>query len=293
MGRFARAMLFSAAAALLLASSAWGQPQSKDQQKCINKLNKDGIKVEAQQGKDNTECVKRKANDELGPSGTGTQAEDCITSDIKSKVSKKQGKTSADDSKFCGVDVPDFGYTGSANVNDAAQQAEYDLIHDIFGNPIDSGLYSKNPNVFEAVCQRNVVNRVEKLIQTMGREFVKCKKNALKTKKLPYLTGAASASDLNACVDDAGTPNSVEADTKGKIAKRVQNLQDTITKQCESSGVSATSFPNLCNGLTNTALRDCLNARARCRFCLMANDMDGLSVDCDAFDDGLSNTSCP
>ena len=236
MGRFARAIMSATAVTLLLAPAAWGQPQTSAQQKCINKMNKDGIKVEAQQGKENVECVKRKNNDELGPSQTGTQAEACTTADAKSKVFKKKGKTTADDGKFCqATGAPDFGYTGSANVNAAAQQAELDLIHDVFGPaPVDDGLYSKNPNVFEAVCQRNVIDRVEKLIQTMGREFVKCKKNALKTSKLPYLTGAASASDLNACVDDAGTPNSVEADTKGKIAKRLQNLLDTITKQCET-----------------------------------------------------------
>jgi hypothetical protein len=281
--------------ALLACAPAWAAPQSNNQQKCINKMNKDGIKVEAQQGKENVECVKRKNNDELGSSLSGAQAEICITADAKSKVFKKKGKTTADDGKFCQApNVPDFGYTGSANVNSEAQQAELDLIHDVFGSPIDSGLYSKNPNVFEAVCQRNVIDRVEKLIQTMGREFVKCKKNALKVAKLPYLTGAASASDLNACVDDALTPNSVQADTKGKIAKRYQNLLDAIVKQCETvSPVSDHSFPGVCNGLTNTNLQSCLNERARCRFCLMANAMDGLTVDCDAFDDGVSNTSCP
>ena len=47
-----------AASALLPVAAAWADPQTKDQQKCINKMNKDGIKVQAAQGKENVECVK-------------------------------------------------------------------------------------------------------------------------------------------------------------------------------------------------------------------------------------------
>ena len=71
--------------------------------------------------------MKRKANDELGGSQTGSQAETCLTADGKGKVDKKMMKTSADETKFCQADVPDFGYTSAANVNDAAQQAELRL----------------------------------------------------------------------------------------------------------------------------------------------------------------------
>lgn len=106
-----------ALALLIHSGTAWAAPQTKDQQKCINKINKDGIKVQATQGKENTECVK-------------------------------------------------------------------------------------------------------------------CKKNALKSSKEPFANGAAAASDLEVCVDDPGVPNSVAADSKGKIAKRQQNLLDTITLQC-------------------------------------------------------------
>jgi hypothetical protein len=276
-----------AATGLLPLGAAWADPQTKDQQKCINKLNKDGIKVQAAQGKENSECVKRKANDELGGSQSGSQAEACLTADGKGKVQKKMDKTSADETKFCQADVPDFGYTSATNVNDAAQQAELDLIHDLFGAaPVDGGLFSKNPNVNEAVCQRNVINRVEKLIQTMGREFVKCKKNALAVAKEPFLNGAASAADLETCVDDAGTPGSVLDDAKNKIADRQQNLLDTILDQCDPGGFSFDPFGGACAGLSAgpaATLRNCLADLAECRFCQFVNDADALNIDCGVF----------
>ena len=279
-GQISRMLGVCAFVALLPCAAALAQVQTSAQQKCINKINKDGIKVEAAQGKENVECVKRENNDELtGP----TDAEACLTADERLKVSKKMDKTTADDAKFCAA-APDFGFTGAANVNAAAQQAELDLIHDIFGPaPIDDGLFSKNPNVNEAVCQRNVVDRVEKLIQSMGREFVKCKKNALKVGKDPFPMGATSGADLEDCVDNPSAPNSVAADTKLKLAKRKDNLLTAITDQCEVTAVSATSFPGACNGNTGASLQACLIDLAECRFCKMANDMDGFNVNCGVF----------
>lgn len=264
----------------LLPCAGLAQIQTSAQQKCINKINKDGIKVEAAQGKENVECVKRANNDELtGPA----DAEACLTADERGKVQKKKDKATADDSKFCGT-APNFGFTGAGNVNSAAQQAELDLIHDVFGPaPIDNGLFSKNPNVNEAVCQRNVVDRVEKLMQSMGREFVKCKKNALKVGKDPFPMGADSGDDLEDCVDNPSAPNSVAADTKQKLAKRKDNLATAITDQCEVTSVSATSFPGACNGNTATNLKNCLIDLVECRFCKMVNDMDGINVDCGLF----------
>ena len=270
-GQLSRVLGVCAFVGLLPCAAALAQVQSSAQQKCINKINKDGIKVEAAQGKENVECVKRANNDELtGPA----DAEACLTADQRLKVSKKQGKTTADDAKFCAA-APNFGFTGAANVNAAARQAELDLIHDIFGPaPIDNGLFSKNPNVNEAVCQRNVVDRVEKLMQSMGREFVKCKKNALKVGKDPFPLGADSGDDLEACVNDPLAPNSVAADSKGKLAKRKDNLATAITDQCEVTNVSATSFPGACNGNTATNLKNCLIDLVECRFCKMENDIE-------------------
>src|SRR5215470_8179354 len=160
-GRVILSGLVSVCAALLV-QSANAQVQTSDQQKCINKMNKDGIKVEAAQGKENDECVKRKSNNELGNSGMGTGAEDCLTADERGKVSGRQSKTTTDETTFCTM-PPGFAFTGAGTVNAVAKQAELDLVHDVFGPaPIDAGLFSTDPDANEAVCQRNAIDRVEK-----------------------------------------------------------------------------------------------------------------------------------
>ena len=76
--------LVSVTGAVILLSSgvAFGQAQSKNQQGCVNALNKDGAKVGATQGKENTGCIKNAGK----AGGSGAQA--CLTSDIKGKAAK-------------------------------------------------------------------------------------------------------------------------------------------------------------------------------------------------------------
>ena len=56
---------------------------------------------------------------------------------------------------------------------------------------------------------------------------------------------------------------------------------------------TANVFPGECSGATTGTLAGCLDERVECRVCLAINAIDGLSVDCDLFDDGAANSSCP
>src|SRR6185369_16021806 len=119
------------ASVLLLSMSASGalaQVQSTNQQKCLNTINKDGSLVAKAQGKENNACLKGAGKATLPP---GT-AQSCLTADSNGKVTKKQTKTTDNATKFCGT-PPNFGYTGATTVNNAAVQAEVDLVADIFG----------------------------------------------------------------------------------------------------------------------------------------------------------------
>ena len=121
----------------------------------------------------------------------------------------------------------------------------------------------------------------------MGREFVKCKKNALAVGKEPFLNGATSADPISRPASTiAGTPGSVLDDAKNKIADRKQNLLDTITEQCDPGGFSEDPFGGACAGLSSGAaapLRDCLADLAECRFCQFVNEADSLAIDCGVF----------
>lgn len=268
------------AACLILLGAASGAhaQQSADQQACLNGLNKSGAAVAKVQGQENVGCVKAE--------GTGKvlSAHTCMTADSKGKVAKAKGKTTAAQTKSCGT-PPSFGFTSASTVNAAGVAAKVDLMTDIFGSSLDSAVISCASNKPGCACQQKVLKSVELLAAVKFSEFVRCKKTVLKN-------GANAAAALADCVDDAGNEGSIAADSKGKIAKTVAGLTGAIVKSCDGPGVTAGAFPGDCTGLTGTALGTCLDQQVECRVCLAINKMDGLSVDCDLFDDGVANSSC-
>lgn len=288
--RLVQATALLIAGTLFAAGSASAAPQSKAQQKCITKLNARGMKIHEAQGGNNRKCVKDFSQDKL----TTPTAEACIAADIKGKVAKQSSIAVQQEADFCvGPGLPDFAYTSALVVSSQAEQVEVDLMHDLFGNPIDGGLFKCDPFVNQCFCQRFMITSIEKLMKVIGRVFLKCKKAALKEGKSPFLFGAASAGDVQSCLDDAAVAESVAADTGGQILKVVNFLTGTLSDKCESTGVTNVAFSGpACNGLSGTPARDCIVRVVRCRMCLMINAIDGLGADCDAFDDGSTNASC-
>jgi hypothetical protein len=267
---------------LLCAAAAWGQPQGNGQQGCINKINKDTIKVHAAQGKLNAACIKDAVK-------VGSDAEACIAADGKGKVAGKRAKTVEDEMKKC-VSLnpqPAFAYTSATIANDAAEQAEQNLIHDVFGSPsVNPGLFSCDTNPAECLCQRQGIDRVEKLFRAVSKLFVKCKKLALAIGHDPFMMGAASPSDIADCVTNAGIGVSVAADTKGKVADATGQLSATLSQFCTVGG----EFNGgACTGLSGNLLVDCLANHTKCRFCQMVNGADALTIDCGMF----SAITCP
>ncbi|MEO7437135.1 MAG: hypothetical protein ABI080_16795 [Candidatus Binatia bacterium] len=266
------------ASALMLVSvlGAWAQLQTSGQQACLNAVNRDGAAVAREQGKESLACVKGAGKGTL----PGT-AQTCLTADAKGKVAKRKAKTTAAAAKSCSA-APSFGFTGATTVNTAAQQAAVDLIADVYGPSLDAAIITCATSKTGCACQQKVLASLEKLAVVKLATFVRCKKAALRA-------GASAATALAACVDNAGTPGSIAADTKGKVAKGVISLNSTIGKAC--TGV-ANAFPGNCNALTQPALGVCLDTQVECRVCQAINEMDGLAVGCDVFDDGTANGSC-
>ncbi len=249
------------------------------QQKCLNAVNKDGSAVARTQGKESIGCLKAAGKGTL----VGT-AQACLTADAKGKVGKAKNKTTADETKNC-TPAPSFGYTSAAIINTAAADGEVDLTADVFGANLDAAVISCTTNKPGCVCQQKVQKIVEQLAALKLSTFIKCKKAAL-------AAGANSAAALEDCVDNAGTVGSIAADSKGKIAKTVTGLNTAITKSCDTPGVTATAFPGVCTGLNNGALGTCLDTHVECRVCQIINEMDGLFVNCDLFDNGVADLTC-
>jgi hypothetical protein len=268
------------AGALVLVSvlAAQAQVQSSGQQACLNSVNKTGAAVAKTQGKEHLACLK-----EQGKTGVGN-AQTCLTLDVNGKVAKAKSKTTAAATKSCGT-APSFGFTSAAAVNAAAQQADIDLVADVYGANLQPAVITCATSKAGCGCQQKISKSVEALAAVKLATFVSCKKTALKN-------GANSLAALAACLNDAGTAGSVAADTKGKIAKTLAGLNATIVKSCDTPGVTASAFPGACTALTGNALGTCLDTQVECRVCTAINAMDGLFVNCDLFDNGAADATC-
>ncbi|MEO8601020.1 MAG: hypothetical protein ABI629_00440 [bacterium] len=259
--------LVSIASAFALVAAIGGSAlaqQSKDNQKCVNAINKDTGKVGATQGKENSSCVK------AGTKGAVTAG--CPTADLKGKVGKTSTKTTSDEAKSCGAGAP-FGYTSAAQGNSAMQGSELDLLADTFGSTDLSAVISTDKVIGK--CQAGVNKDLEKVAVTYAKAFSSCKKAALKA-------GATSVNALTACIGD---------DPKLKVSKTVTKLGADITKNCSAVTI-ATAFPGVCSASTAATLGACLAARAKCQMCEGLAGTDNLNADCDLEDNGAADGSC-
>jgi hypothetical protein len=242
----------------------------------VNAVNKSAAAVAKAQGAEHVACVKNAGKGAL----PGT-AQACLTADGKGKVAKAKGKTLAGETKSCGA-APNFAYTSGATANTAAQQAELDLVGDIYGANLDAAVISCASNKAGCACQQKVSKSVEALAATQLAAFVSCKKTELKN-------GATSAAAIANCVNNAGTIGSIANDGKGKIAKAVTKLGATVQKSCIAASVTG-AFPGDCAGPGDPTA--CLNRVSRCRVCQAVNDADGFFINCDNFDNGALDATC-
>ena len=142
--------------------------QTKDQEKCINSINKGGSKVAAAQGKENSACIKNAGKEKLTQPDTDT----CLTDDPKEKVAKAKGKVSATATDKCsGPANPPFGFTDDTTINDAAMNEEVALTEDIFGIPVHAAMITETESKDGAKCQASVVKSYEKYGATLVKNF--------------------------------------------------------------------------------------------------------------------------
>ena len=121
------------------------------------------------------------------------------------------------------------------------------------------------------------------------KAFNKCKKNGLKGKDGAPILSFVELRDR--CLGEGanGIP-----DPKGKIDKACDTKMNAkLAKKC--SGLDyATILPGECEGETTTSgLATCIDRLVECETCLALNAVDGMDRDCDLFDDGIANASCP
>jgi cysteine-rich repeat protein len=256
--------------------------QNRDQQKCINELNKNFAKVAKVQGKDISTCIKDGSKGKL----VVQSIEACTTADNRDKVDDATDKTLSKERIRCRFpNFPDFGYTSGTNVNQVAIEKELALMHEVFGSDLDAAIIAEADDRDASRCQLAALKATQKCQDAKLKAFNKCKKNGLKGKQAP--PGADlpfdDRSDLELCMG---------YDPKRKIPKFCNTkLAEKINDDCV--GVDTVfAFPP-CNTGDRGQLRTCLDELVKCQVCLGVNAADDLVRDCDEFDDGAVNGSCP
>jgi hypothetical protein len=155
------------------------------------------------------------------------------------------------------------------------------MIADLFGATLDGVVTGSDADV--AKCQTAVHGALEKIVDAKLKNFLKCKKTGLKADIISRL-------GLDQCLVAVGT---AADDAASKIGKAIAKLASSREKSCTGVAI-ASAFPGDCSALGNTtAFDDCADRIAECRACRIIVAVDGPFMNCDVFDDGVGNGSCP
>jgi len=250
---------------------------SSAEQRCVNALNKGLRKVSKTQAKEFLSCIADHAKGTLG----AMTIEQCAAADRKSKLAKATSKVSDSDARDCATVSPPFGATGGDVVSTAAVNVVTGLSGDLFGADLDAAVLANlSPTQAASKCQQAVAKSLARCEDAHLNEFVKCKKEGLKSGSILVPAG------ITACVGD---------DPRGRIAKSCDATGGKVRASLDAScdGVDlASAFPGRCALADSAAVAQCLHEAALCRACRGANSADALEADCDPVDDGLENGSC-
>ncbi len=252
--------------ALVLATPATAQLTST-QVKCVRTLTKDGGKVSKAESKLAQKCMKDGANGKLA----GT-TDECIDDDVKGKVASSKSKTFGDELSKC-PDGSGFVVTSAVQVNASSQYQTLELLHDLLGPNTDLALQG---NIDNKRCQQKVQKALDKLLATKLKSYGKCLKTAAAT--------AVDITPLDACL------SALPSDSK--VQRAIEKLTDARIKSCAPINLP-TIFPGNCAGeILPNDFDACAEALAECRACTVLGGSNGLTVDCDLFDNGVADLSC-
>lgn len=245
--------------------------QSRQQKSCIKLLNSAGSLVALTAGKVALGCLQNAQH------GTVPDAQSCLENDPSGRLDKGRNKTTKAHDRACSV-PPDFSESNVATINAAAIDESAALVADIFGGDLGAAAASSTTAAADAKCQKVVLKGYEKLAAAMRREFILCKSVGLDNDTI------RSSASLEGCLD------AITADGHGKVLAARTRLAGAIQDRCAGANL-AVVFPGDCGAAPD--LTTCISERVRCRTCRAFNGIDHLTRDCDLFDDGNADSSCP
>ena len=267
-------------------------PIGSSDQKCITSTAKAAKKTVSAVGKEVNGCVKSIAGGAAGPLDV------CVLADAKQKISKSETKLADTVGKVCptsafayAADCPapcdgaDVGGTSEAiDTRDELVACLLCLDRAVSYNAAGDGgthgeiltgvtLATTSGDAALASCQAALVKATEKLFATQLKAALSCVQTDLK---------------LNGLVPPSET--CIGSDPKDKILKATEKL---IAAAADCTPPAAYDAGE-CATLTGAPLSDCLARRAACESCIWSKALFGATTtDCDVFDNGLADASCP
>lgn len=245
-------------------------------QKCVNDLNKGGAAQAKLHGAANLACLRNAAKGVAG-------AQACLGADASGKIAKSATKLAAKEGASCSAAPPAFGRSGAAAIQTAAESEGVALMADLFGADLDAAAIASATDAVGAKCQGDVAKRTHAALDGLWKLTLKQKKAVLLGAKV---LKAVDAEDLGSML-----VGHLESDPKGGVSKLSAALGSAAAKRCAGVDLAA-AFPG-CAAADVPALASCATRAARCRFCRELAAYDALALDCDAFDDGEDDASCP
>jgi hypothetical protein len=268
--------------------------QTLAQRRCLNRLAGAGARVADAQTDDAGACLHAFARGRVERLGRGAQprtAQACLSNDVGGGVARALERTLQRDSVRCQArpeQLPDFAYRGAGPVNAASRGQATSLTEDLFGPDLDAVLVSAASAPASARCQEAVATASGALFEASARLAARSQRAALRGR------GGADPVESQAELETALLAG-FAADPHGSLGRARARLQREVTGACRAAEEPlAALFPGACNAAADEAtLADCADRAALCRWCQAGNGMSGLALDCDLFDDGVPNLTCP
>lgn len=162
-----RTIVFSSLAFLIMGALPAQAELTPDQAQCVNRLNTQLVKVDKEVSKQISQCIQNQAKGHpLNRSNAAIDTmEECIQDDPRGKIQRAKTQTEQVFNKYCMPSptgylddpFPYFGATDADTVNMAGMEKSQNLVHDIFGPDLDSGVLETKRNDWKgAICQQLV-----------------------------------------------------------------------------------------------------------------------------------------
>jgi len=266
--------------------------QRSGQQQCIVEMNRLGAMVSRAQGRIAETCLKKARKGETDTLGIPPQsqtAQACLGNDVDGRLARKIRRTERVEGDVCldrARHRPDYGYVGSGPIAQAAPDAGLSLVEEIFGPDLDAAVVLRSVDRDGARCQRSVLGRALRVLDELFADALAAKTRALQgTRRTPAVDNRLA---LEEAIRDA-----LDSRPSEDRLRAIEKLESKTAAHC--AGLSTTTlFPGSCSDAVEPdELASCALDAARCQFCSALDAMDGFLLDCDTFDDGAANQSCP